>query len=116
MKSEIRNPKSDALLSEVQVASASSFRIRPSLVIRHSSFVIFTLIAVVTAPSAFACATCYGASDSPLAQGMNWGIMVLLGFIGMVLVAVSSFFVYIARRASAMEAVAAQNNLTETKQ
>lgn len=74
------------------------------------------MIALTTAPSAFACATCYGASDSPLAQGMNWGIMVLLGFVGIVLSTVTVFFVYIARRASAMEAVAAQNNLTETKQ
>lgn len=47
---------------------------------------------------------------------MNWGIMVLLGFVGIVLSTVTVFFVYIARRASAMEAVAAQNNLTETKQ
>ncbi len=74
------------------------------------------LIAMAIAPSAFACAACYGASDSPLAQGMNWGIMVLLGFVGFVLTVVSSFFVYIVRRASTMEAVAAQNNLTETKQ
>lgn len=74
------------------------------------------LIAWAAAPSAFACATCYGASDSPLAQGMNWGIMVLLGFIGTVLVAVTGFFVFIVRRASAMEALAARNNLTETKQ
>jgi heme/copper-type cytochrome/quinol oxidase subunit 2 len=73
-------------------------------------------IALAAAPSALACATCYGASDSPLAQGMNWGIMVLLGFVGFVLTAVSSFFVYIVRRASAMEALASQNNLTETKQ
>ncbi len=75
-----------------------------------------TGIALAAAPSAFACATCYGASDSPLAQGMNWGIMVLLGFIGFVLTVVSSFFAYIVRRASAMEAMAAQNNLTQTKQ
>lgn len=80
------------------------------------TILLATFLALAAAPSAFACATCYGASDSPLAKGMNWGIMVLLGFIGAVLVAVSSFFVYIARRASAMEAAAAQNNLTETKQ
>ena len=74
------------------------------------------LLAMAATPSAFACAACYGASDSPLAQGMNWGIMVLLVFVGFVLTVVSSFFVYIARRASSMEAVSAQNNLTETKQ
>ena len=84
--------------------------------IAQKTFLLVAMIALTTAPSAFACATCYGASDSPLAQGMNWGIMVLLGFVGIVLSTVTAFFVYIARRASAMEAVAAQNNLTETKQ
>jgi heme/copper-type cytochrome/quinol oxidase subunit 2 len=52
--------------------------------------------------SASACATCYGASDSPLAQGMNWGIMVLLGFISCVLLGVTSFFIYIVRRANTL--------------
>jgi hypothetical protein len=33
----------------------------------------------------FACAACYGKSDSPLAQGMNWGIFTLLGVITPVL-------------------------------
>ncbi len=83
---------------------------------KKKTILFLALIAMAAAPSALACATCYGASDSPLAQGMNWGIMVLLGFIGMVLVAVSSFFFYIVRRASAMEAATVQNNLTETKQ
>lgn len=77
---------------------------------------VTALLALAAAPSALACATCYGASDSPLAKGMNWGIMVLLCFIGAVLLAVSSFFVFIVRRASAIEAAAAQRNLTETKQ
>jgi len=56
---------------------------------------------VLLAPErAMACATCYGASDSPLAQGMNWGIMVLLCCIAGVLFTVTSFFVYIVRRAN----------------
>ena len=33
----------------------------------------------------FACAACYGKSDSPLAQGMNWGIFTLLGILTPVL-------------------------------
>jgi hypothetical protein len=45
-----------------------------------------------------ACAACYGQSDSPMAAGMNWGIMSLLGVIGLVLGGVASFFVYLARR------------------
>lgn len=48
----------------------------------------------------FACATCYGASDSAMAQGMNWGIMSLLGFIGTVLGGLVAFFAYIGYRAS----------------
>lgn len=50
--------------------------------------------------SLHACATCYGASDSPMAQGMNWGIMTLLVVIGCVLGGIVSFFVYIGWRSS----------------
>ena len=74
------------------------------------------LFALVATQSASACATCYGASDSPLAQGMNWGIMVLLGFVSFVLLAVTAFFVYIARRANSLAAAAPQMISTETKQ
>lgn len=79
-------------------------------------FLFALLFVVVATQSASACATCYGASDSPLAQGMNWGIMVLLGFISFVLLGVSAFFIYIVRRANAL-AAAAQPELisTETK-
>ena len=42
--------------------------------------------ALALAPSPlFACAACYGKSDSPLAQGMNWGIFTLLGILAPVL-------------------------------
>lgn len=54
-------------------------------------------------PSAFACATCYGASDSPLAQGMNWGIFTLLGFIGAVLFGIVAFFIHVGRNAARLE-------------
>ena len=74
------------------------------------------LFALVATQSASACATCYGASDSPLAEGMNWGIMVLLGFVSFVLLGVSAFFIYIVRRANALAAVTPQLISTETKQ
>lgn len=61
------------------------------------------LLAIATAPSALACATCYGASDSPLAQGMNWGILTLLGFIGAVLFGIVAFFVHVGRNAARLE-------------
>jgi hypothetical protein len=49
-----------------------------------------------------ACAACYGASDSPMAKGMNAGIFVLLGVIGAVLCGAATFFVFLARRASSV--------------
>ena len=49
----------------------------------------------------FACAACYGASDSPMAKGMNWGIFSLLAVVGMVLGSVATFFVFIGKRAAA---------------
>ena len=48
----------------------------------------------------FACAACYGASDSPLAQGMNWGILTLLGVVVSVLAMVFAFFVHVGRNSA----------------
>lgn len=54
--------------------------------------------AAALAPSPlFACAACYGKSDSPLAYGMNWGIFTLLGFIVTVLTCIALFFVHVVR-------------------
>jgi heme/copper-type cytochrome/quinol oxidase subunit 2 len=55
--------------------------------------------------SAFACATCFGKSDSALAKGMNWGIFTLLLVVVAMWIGVASFFIYLARRASARAAV-----------
>jgi len=46
----------------------------------------------------FACAACYGRSDSPLAYGINWGIFTLMGVIATVLACITLFFVHIVRR------------------
>jgi uncharacterized membrane protein len=66
--------------------------------------------------TALGCAACYGASDSPMAQGMNWGIMTLLVFVCCVLSAVTLFFVHVARRSSALENDATNSIQPETKQ
>ncbi len=58
---------------------------------------------LLASPAAWACATCFGRSDSPMAKGMNMGILFLLGVIGAVLVAFASFFIFLARRATAGE-------------
>jgi hypothetical protein len=48
----------------------------------------------------WACAACYGQSDSPLALGMNWGIFSLLAVVVVVLSCIATFFVFLAKRAA----------------
>jgi len=50
----------------------------------------------------FACAACYGASDSPMADGMNWGIFTLLAIVVPVLVTFLAFFIYLIRKSDAL--------------
>ena len=68
------------------------------------------LIAVAFATFApsplFACAACGSenpyAAPSPLANGMNWGILTLLGVVLTVLTCTALFFVHIVRKEEAM--------------
>jgi len=65
--------------------------------------------AISLAPSSlFACAACYGRSDSPLASGMNWGIFTLMGVILTVLTCIALFFVHVIRKEEALT----ENNST----
>jgi hypothetical protein len=61
-----------------------------------------------------ACAACFGKSDSPLAQGMNMGILVLLGFITTVLAAVAGFFLYLGRRGATLAARSSAAGIAQT--
>ena len=55
----------------------------------------------------FACAVCYGGDiDSPMADGMNWGIFTLFGVIAAVLGSFLIFFIHIIRKSEAMTAAA----------
>ena len=64
--------------------------------------ICLALAPAVFAPSQlFACAACYGRSDSPLASGINWGIFTLLGVVLTVLTCSAVFFVHIVRREDA---------------
>jgi hypothetical protein len=47
-----------------------------------------------------ACATCFGASDEPMAKGMNMGIFSLLAVVVFVLGLLGAFFVFVARRSA----------------
>jgi hypothetical protein len=70
-----------------------------------SHVITAALALLLTAPpqSVFACAACFGRSDSKMAEGMNMGIFSLLAVITCVLGGVAAFFIYLAKR-SAMAA------------
>lgn len=70
-----------------------------------------TLAAGLAPGNLLACAACYGQSDSPMAAGMNWGIFSLLGVIGMVLLGVAGFGVFLARKAASVRSSAMDPNL-----
>jgi len=63
---------------------------------------IAAALAGLTPLPVFACAACYGKSDSALASGMNWGILTLLGVVLTVLTTIALFFVHIVRKEEAM--------------
>ena len=59
-----------------------------------------TAMAVLCFPSSlFACGSCYGAADSPATHGMNFAILSMIGITGGVLAAMTSFFLYLRKRA-----------------
>jgi hypothetical protein len=62
----------------------------------------------------WACAACYGQDSGPMAQGMNWGILSLLGIIISVLVGVAGFFVYLANRSAHVPAEGAPQQLASS--
>jgi hypothetical protein len=94
-----------------QHRQVSPFGLRYSFGIRISDFgfrpLLFGLVvALASHPASLrACAACAGQSDSPMAKGMNIGILSLLAVIGMVLGGVVSFFVYLGTRSAGAAAV-----------
>ena len=63
------------------------------------------LAAAAVPQSVRACAACFGASDSPMAKGMNWGIFSLLVVVVTVLGGIAAFFIYLARKSAATSLV-----------
>ena len=57
------------------------------------------LVCATIAQAGYGCAACFGDKDSPMTHGMNAGIFVLLGFIGLLLASFAAFFVYLWWRA-----------------
>ena len=69
-----------------------------SLMKQKIKILFITLLTFVNSPSLLACATCYGQSDSKLAEGMNWGILTLMVVVYGVLMGIGGFFAYIIYR------------------
>ena len=63
----------------------------------------FVLLALALPSAGFACSVCYGDSDSTMAQGMNNGILVLLGVVGVVQGGLVALFLSIRRRARRLQ-------------
>lgn len=60
------------------------------------------VLALFAPAKLFACATCYGAVDSPMTEGMNWGIFTLLGILVPVLATFLFFFIYLIRKSETL--------------
>lgn len=58
------------------------------------------VVALLSAQPALACAVCYGEPGSPMALGVQAGVLVLLGVVSVVLVGVASLLIFWMRRAS----------------
>lgn len=73
--------------------------------INHHRWLItaLVLVPVVLPETCLACATCFGKSDSRLAQGMNMGIFTLLAIVMVMWVGFAAFFIFIARRSRRLQ-------------
>jgi hypothetical protein len=67
---------------------------------------ILPVLALLVPAQGFACATCYGQVDSPMTDGMNWGIGTLLGILVPVLASFLFFFIHLIRKSEALAAAA----------
>ncbi len=71
---------------------------RARFAVMVSTAILIAVAVLGTAGPAMACPVCWGASDSPMAQGVNNGIFLLLGVIGSVQIGFIALFVSFRRR------------------
>ncbi|MBT5927352.1 MAG: hypothetical protein HOH33_12105 [Verrucomicrobia bacterium] len=62
------------------------------------------MVALWSSEQIQACATCFGQSDSKLADGMSWGILTLVAVAYSVLIGIVAFFGYLIYRSNRMAA------------
>lgn len=60
--------------------------------------IVLVSAGLVLPRAALACATCYGAADSPMTKGMNNGILTLIALVGIVYVGIGRVFLDFRRR------------------
>lgn len=76
---------------------------------------VFLLLLAALPQRAAACSVCFGDPTSPAAQGLAMGVLALLGVVLFVLGGLVAFFIYLARRAAAIEATnQAETNTSDT--
>ena len=80
----------------------------------RSAMVALVALTVALPAPVLACASCFGKSDSRLAEGMNMGIFSLLAVVVCVLGGIASFFVYLAKRSATGAAARLPAGLAET--
>lgn len=72
---------------------------RSRLSVRSLLAAVLTAAWLVLPRAAAACATCFGAADSPMTHGMNNAILTLIGVVGLVYVGIGKVFLDFRRRA-----------------
>ena len=65
---------------------------------KHTQIIILSFILLFIPETVEACATCFGDSNAPAAQGMSWAILTLLGVTGGVLGAVIGTIISIGKK------------------
>jgi len=76
-----------------------SFRGRQGIGRPEGRHCVLTLVLLLSAArDALACPICFGASDAPLAIGMNWGVLTLLGITVGVLASFAALCVRLVRK------------------
>jgi heme/copper-type cytochrome/quinol oxidase subunit 2 len=63
-----------------------------------TQWLLVMVLILASQSSVNACPVCYGATDSPMADGVNAAILVLIGITGSVLSGFVAFFVYLRKR------------------
>ncbi len=66
--------------------------------------ILIGLASLLIAQPALACSVCFGDPNSPMTHGVQAGMLVLLGVVGVVLTGLASLFLFWMRRAAHLKA------------